>query len=487
VRLFWFKDMYSLSIYKKTMENFKDYLLKSDIDQTFVDKYHDIINVDTSFINYEHVKDWIGYSKKDTIIQRLKKKIYNFKLNTDYKIETYKPTNGRPGINLLMTIDTIRLLCLISGSENGIKFAKFYIQMEKVYRQYVSSTIQNQISNPLPQINKYDFDINKFHNKEVLYLIYIKDYLYKFGITTNIAKRLTTHRNLLGYDYVVDCWECINRTVSKKIEDDIKRYCKVNKINTVYNKQTEIIKTTSIDKYLKIFTGYVTKRVDEYNDQFKDKRVEQQIKLVDKMLELQKKQKEMISKGINITLPDLTKLTDFSEEQEQEQPRRSTKESMKAIKDFEDSIQRCKHCKTDKKISEFKINKKTNEPFKKCFECRIKCRVSDKKRRDKYIEENKDNEILYPQKQEYYNANHDKIRKKQTKHYEKNKSEIIYQKKGYRNKRIEEAENDPDNSYCKKCNTIKDNDTFGINAKTKSQYKQCTSCRNKQTKKKKKK
>jgi hypothetical protein len=274
----------------------------------------------------------------------------------------------------------------------------------------------------------------------------------------------------LNYDYVINCWDCINRTVSKKIEEDIKRYCKVNKINTNYGKETEIIKTNNIDEYVKIFKGYVIKRVGEYENKFTDKRLEQKIKLIEKIEELKKNQE------INASFPDILK---FAEIEEEDLQLPTQKEVPKVVKDFDNSVAHCKHCSKDKKVEEFGINKMTNDYFKKCLECRLKCRVSDKKRRTKHKEENKDAEILHPQKKEYYYANHDEIRDKQDKHYEKNKSEIINQKKSYRNKRIEEANNDPNKSYCRKCNTIKTNDQFGINKGTNSQYKQCTLCRTK--------
>ena len=36
------------------------------------------------------------------------------------------------------------------------------------------------------------------------------------------------------------CWDCLNLANAKKIEDELKKYLKCNKLNTTYEKQTEI-------------------------------------------------------------------------------------------------------------------------------------------------------------------------------------------------------------------------------------------------------
>lgn len=462
--------------------------LKSNlkIQEQFVDVFYDTL-CNNTFIEFDDVREWIGYKKKETVHNILINKKYGFTEGTDYRIEKIKKDGICKPINeIYMSIDTIKCICLLCPTEKGHQFRKYYIEMEKLFRKYISTTIQNQLSNPIPQLNKYDFDINNYMKKEVLYLIYIKDDIYKFGVSADIKRRLSTHQNLLGYQYVIKCWDCINRTVSKQIEDDIKRYCKVKKINSIYEGQTEIIKTDKIDDIIIVFNEYVTKRVDEYEGSFKNKQLEQQIVLVTKMENLMNQiqqmnnddmQKSMTNFVNSMGLPNNTANPNKSIPDQQD----DTKEQ-NLIKEFEESIQYCRHCNKNKKLEEFGLNEKTNTHFKQCIQCREKCKIADKQRRNKHKEENINTPILHPQKQQYYNDNHDEIRQKQKQHYDENKSEIIEQKKKYVNKRIESVNNDPTKSYCRKCNVIKLNDEFGINNKSTEQYKQCISCRTKQNK-----
>lgn len=280
---------------------------------------------------------------------------------------------------------------------------------------------------------------------------------------------------------MIKCWDCLNRTVSKKVEDDIKRYFKVNKLNTTYEGQTEIIKSNKIDDIIKIFDGYVDKRVDEYDQLFTNKELEQKIKLIEKINETIINIKNTDNSNAQITTNDLMKILGIKDEIKENNTNEKSEKENSIIKEFEESIQYCRHCNKNKKVEEFGLNEKTNTYFKQCIQCREKCKVSDLERRTKYKNEHKDAEILHPQKQKQYQENHDEIRQKQKEYYEENKSEIIEQKKKYIQQRINNI-TDPNKQYCKKCHTIKTLDEFGVNNKTSDYYKQCILCRVKQTK-----
>ncbi|QKF94061.1 phage anti-repressor protein [Fadolivirus algeromassiliense] len=182
------------------MSEITDYIKKNlGTETNFVDAFCDTL-YGNEFIDFENVKEWIGYKKKDTVYNILVNGKYDFVNGTDYKIEKIKKEGICKPINeIYMTIDTIKCICLLCPTEKGQQFRKYYIEMEKLFRQYVSTTIQNKLTNPIPELNKYDFDINKYMKKEVLYLIFIKDDIYKFGVTADIKKRLTNHTNQLNY------------------------------------------------------------------------------------------------------------------------------------------------------------------------------------------------------------------------------------------------------------------------------------------------
>jgi len=116
-------------------------------------------------------------------------------------------------------------------------------------------------------------------------LIYLEDNLYKYGITDNIWKRLRDHKRTIGYDYIVKCWDCLNRTVSAKIENAIKKYNKINNLNDIYKKLTEILKVDNIDNMIDIFNKYINIYVTEYNDKFKSEYMIQKLNIVNAQIE----------------------------------------------------------------------------------------------------------------------------------------------------------------------------------------------------------
>jgi len=211
-------------------------------------------------LSYSDVKDWIGYKKKQNIVDMLKNKKYKYIENTDYKIIKEKKENVCKPVNeIYMTFDTLKSICLSAPTEKSHQFRKYYIEMEKIHMEHLNSQI-NKLKNPISCLAKYSFDINQWLNKKIVYLIYIKDNLYKFGITADPATRFATHKKTLNYSYVMRCWDCFNLANAKKIEDNIKKYLRCNRILTTYEKQTEIF-TANTQEELNI----VIEKIDEFH------------------------------------------------------------------------------------------------------------------------------------------------------------------------------------------------------------------------------
>ncbi len=209
---------------------------KTNIDKKFYDKYKDLIK-SNEMISYTEVCEWIGYKYKKSVLEKLEDIKMGFKKDIDYKIVKEKKEGICKPINeIYMTFETVKSLCMSSTTEEGSKFRKYFLEIEKTSREY----IKDKIKNPLSCLAKYEFDINQWLKKKVVYLIYIKDNLYKFGITCDPVSRFSTHRKALNYNYVMKCWDCFNLANAKKIEDELKKYLRCNKILTTYEKQTEI-------------------------------------------------------------------------------------------------------------------------------------------------------------------------------------------------------------------------------------------------------
>lgn len=286
-----------------------------NLDQTFVQKLTDTLFDSNKFVKYSEIVEWIGYKKKDTVVDILKDKKYELVFGSDYNIVKMESTGGRPNNEIYMTVDTVKLLCMMAPTEKGHLFRKYYIELEKCFKKIISEHLHlqtnNTMNNPIKILNKYEFDPNQWKNKEVMYLIYIKDDIYKFGVTQNILKRFKTHKDKFNYEYVVKCWDTINRTVSKKIEDSVLLYVKHEKINHKMGNEKELIKTNDIDKMIKVMNGYVEKHTKMYKDQFKSVELEQQNEIIKNKLELIKQMNEFKKNNNNIDTQNLIGL--FSE------------------------------------------------------------------------------------------------------------------------------------------------------------------------------
>jgi phage anti-repressor protein/predicted GIY-YIG superfamily endonuclease len=511
------------------MELLKEQMYTNVVDKKFVDKFYDSLIDYTKMINYTDVKEWVGYRKKQTVLDILKNDKYSFKENIDYSITQYKPGNGRPGTNICMTIDTIKCLCLMSDSEKGHQFRKYYIEMEKLYKQYVSTIIKNQLTNPIPQINQHNFDITSYANKEVLYLIYVKDNLYKFGVTRDIQRRLNEHERYLEYKHIVKIWDCKNNSISKKAEQRIKDYSKMNKINDKYKGFTELIKSSDIFNIVKVIDVFVSEEIEEYEKQFINKELEQKMKLAENMAKITQNMLEFAKHSNNqenntIMMNNLIKSFGISENDmncDPPKPKLIDHETIAKIKEIEDENPKCEKCCQYKTLGEFGVNEQTNEYYSHCITCREEARISEKKRKDdtikilnddsiemiqctdcKYNKSKSDYEMDFKKKKlhksckscleirrEKYSKRKDSIVKteaekeaklaKNREYYAKNSKDIMNHKKTYRENRINNVA-DQNTKYCKKCNTVKVTTDFATNPKTKQQYAQCDSCRAKQ-------
>ena len=488
---------------------------KSGIDDKFIDKFYDIIANKIDFVNYDIIKNCIGYKKKETIKEILLNKKYNFIEGKDYIFYKQKSTGGRPCIAMKLHVDTIKMLCMMASTKKGQQFRRYYIEMDRIFKKYVSTELLNKLDNPIPELNKYDFDINKYKDKEVLYLIYLEDNLYKYGITANIWKRLKSHKRTIGYDYVIKCWDCINRTVSAKIENAVKKYIKINKMSDIYKKQTEILKIDNINDIIDIFNRYVDIHVTVYNDQFKNAYMTQKLNIVNAQIELLDKIKTLDNKcstpniNVNIsidprsnymnihTVNDLNKMLQDDKNiinNKINQPNQPIEDDPLDNK-LKDLVY-CKRCRAHKYSVCFGFNEKTMSLYKQCYECRESGKISDAKRAnsENRIEWRKKHNIEYQQKnkvqiaerkrikrekdrlrkKEAYKKNKEKILEKNRRYYQKNKDNIIEHKRDYTIRK--QLEKHDGTVYCKRCRTHKILSEYRINKKTNKQYKQCNKC-----------
>jgi phage anti-repressor protein len=397
-------------------------------DDEFVDQCSKYLN-ETSMVSYTEVKDLIGYKKKESIEQILSK--YDFVVDVDYKIVKEKITGKCKPINeIYMTIDTIKCICLMAPTEKSQQFRKYYIQMEKIFKEIATTEYLNKLTNPVHELNNYDLDISKYKGKETIYVIKIKDNNYKFGHTGNIIRRLETHKRELNYECVIKLWSCDDRSVSKKIEDNIKLYIKHQKIGVTYKTQVEIFKTDNIDKILDIINGYHTTFSEENKKLYQDSRLTQKKEILmekkDILVELNKlfenvgnddKLKKIICKSLetkillctdqnnnsinnnavidddddnnddndDINDGDNDDINDGDDDDCESICSEILEQNLELSDTYEinnNILRKCQRCNTPHTEEEFGINARTKKSYMNCDECREKQVVSDAKRKD---------------------------------------------------------------------------------------------------------
>jgi predicted GIY-YIG superfamily endonuclease len=88
--------------------------------------------------------------------------------------------------------------------------------------------------------NYIEEDLDKYYNKDCVYIIHIKDNIYKFGNSSHLFKRLQAHRTNLNYNKIIKIYEMNNINEAIKLEKKIKILVKTLRINIVYNTHIEM-------------------------------------------------------------------------------------------------------------------------------------------------------------------------------------------------------------------------------------------------------
>jgi len=439
---------------------------KMNTNPDFVNKFIDHVVEPDDMISFSEIQDWVGYKKKETVLLLLKNNKNIFIENEHYNIKKIKIEGVNKPINeIYMTADTVKNICLMASTEKGQQFRKYYIELEKCFKKVMIENIKLQtinITNPIDALKKYEFDPNQYKKKEVFYILYINNSTYKFGITGDLFNRLRQHRNTIKYDFVVKCFDTINRTLGKKIEDAFKLYIRHNKLQTVYNNETECFKTTdkiNIDKLMEIISKYVDFYINEHNKENKldsnnsslNNNINLLLSRVNELLgKLENKKNEIIEDKL-----DKIEQIDFDEDQNNNE-----QEVKENVNDELFCFKKCVRCKSNKMISDFGTNEELNQVYKQCFDCRKKERENPVRIEKKKIIHKKYREKNCQILNEYH-----KQRRLQIKDEIKN----IDISKDSTNEVVKP---------CRRCHNKKTLNEFGIDIKTETHYLTCIACRN---------
>jgi phage anti-repressor protein len=149
--------------------------LSSEEQKMFVNSFFCYLNFDQTkdfVVDLEEVYSWIGYSRKGTAKDILKRE---FELNIDYIVNTDKQlasenseASKHGGTNreqILMNIDTFKQLCALARTPVGKKIRKYYIKMEEIMFEYTKEQVKVKELEYQQQLQEKELELVKYKEK----------------------------------------------------------------------------------------------------------------------------------------------------------------------------------------------------------------------------------------------------------------------------------------------------------------------------------
>ena len=268
------KELLELLNKKSTKENItenKEEIItkKNNKIVNFVDCGKNIINFNSLQCKYFFYNDLIYFKAKDIAElldyddtdQAIRK---NIEENNKFELSNFTPVPqtgvlksnelqyikkqiGNEPSNTIF-INEAGLYCLIFGSKKKEALH---------FRNWVTSEV-------LPSIRKNGYyeiikphaylkdDLEKYRDKNCVYILNVKDDIYKFGQSHRLNNRLNQHKNNIDYINIVRIYEMDSINDILNLEDKIKNLTKELKINITYNSGIEFFQISNIIKLNKL-------------------------------------------------------------------------------------------------------------------------------------------------------------------------------------------------------------------------------------------
>ena len=236
-----------------------DFLKKySSISNKFIDDFfnlYDYKNSEKFSVDLDTLCIWLKCNKRslfDTLVK-------SYTINIDYKI--LKPDKdkaksiGKPLRKVMITSNTLKLLCMKSKAKKAEKVREYYLSLEKLvdkYKNHIIDSMDQKIkklkNNQKPKVNP---------NKGVIYIIQTSDEksLYKIGRTVNLKKRLNNYNADKADDIVpLFIFETDNVEGVEQCAKGMLKRLQYRKYKEIYETDIEFIKK-------------VIAKCSEYNDE----------------------------------------------------------------------------------------------------------------------------------------------------------------------------------------------------------------------------
>lgn len=175
-------------------------------------------------------------------------------------------------------------LCLLSKKSKAKEFRRWIVnEVIPSIEKTGTYTLPENKKIPLPiPLSKKEVDLNDHINSSCVYIIHIKDNLFKFGWSDNIIERVNRHKTNYKYTKISDVFQLDSINECLIIEGKIKIFCRQQKImcsgerqKIILNKKTlkasyemfETTENTTIDTVINKIKMYITDLQNEKKKQ----------------------------------------------------------------------------------------------------------------------------------------------------------------------------------------------------------------------------
>jgi prophage antirepressor-like protein len=232
---------------------------------------------DTVYFKAKDICELLGYSNtKDAIRRHIdESEILCFNSNNEENIVhdaiIKVGSGGRDSRPLLPDVSTIQQLKKIKTeienktnkyivpntvfiNESGLYslILSSKLPQAKIFKKWVTNDVLTTIRktgsyNKVYNAPLYDeHKLKELENQSCLYVIHVKDLIYKFGMTTHSYKRMNEHKNNLDYNEIIKIFQMPNSDLVRKVENKIKKYTSNVKIRKILDEGIEFFEVNEI-------------------------------------------------------------------------------------------------------------------------------------------------------------------------------------------------------------------------------------------------
>jgi predicted GIY-YIG superfamily endonuclease len=149
------------------------------------------------------------------------------------------------------------------NDEDNEKFDISYDEIKKMKENHLSEIKKIQFDYRINNI----LNIEIFMNKSVIYLLHVKDDIYKFGMTDDVIDRFSRHQKALNYQKELRIAFSFNKSISRAIELELIKFITFNKnLFIQIPNRNEMFKTKNIDAFIDKLNSILDTKYSDFSN-----------------------------------------------------------------------------------------------------------------------------------------------------------------------------------------------------------------------------